>query len=143
MNEIQELQEEVREWADEVFPTRNIQSMALKLFEEISEMLRAPDDADEHADIYIMMLDLSRMYGVDVAAAVRRKIATNRLRSWEVTPIGTLHHIEPSVYAVWYDTGVRDYREGRWTPPEDPDSNEWYTSGYLNAQAENEGSDHD
>ena len=92
MSDIKHLQEEVVAWADSIFPHRTIHSAALKLYEEIGEMLRDPHSADEHADIYIMMLDISSMYGVDVEEAVRQKLEINRQRAWKLTELGTLKH---------------------------------------------------
>jgi hypothetical protein len=145
VSEIKQLQDLIGEWADEVFPDRTIQSAALKLYEEIGEMLRDPSNADEHADIYIMMFDLSRMYNVDISAAVRRKMARNRLRQWGKTETGTLQHVE-QVDASWYaiyEMGVDDFRRGK--PPQNRDLPEdmayYYMKGYSDAgAAEDEGS---
>ena len=92
MSEIKELQKEIREWADSVFPDRTVGSAALKLYEEIGEMIRNPGDASEHADIYIMLFDISAMYDIDIAEAIREKMAKNRSRSWRKTDTGTLQH---------------------------------------------------
>lgn len=140
MSEIRELQDLIGSWADEVFPDRNIQSAALKLYEEIGEMLRDPSSEDEHADIYIMMLDLSRMYNIDVAAAVRRKMWRNRLRSWKKTETGTLQHTdETDSEWMMYELGRRDAMKGRFALSSDP----MYMKGYHDAGADNEGSDLD
>jgi len=147
MSEIRELQNLIGKWADEVFPDRTIQSAALKLYEEIGEMLRDPSNADEHADIYIMMFDLSRMYNVDIGDAVRRKMARNRMRQWGKTETGTLQHVE-RIDASWYpiyEQGVDDFRRGvapntRGLPQ---DMAYYYMKGYSDAGSENEGSDLD
>jgi NTP pyrophosphatase (non-canonical NTP hydrolase) len=94
MSEIRELQHEICQWADQVFPDRTIQAAALKLYEEIGEMLRDPSDAAEHADIFIMLLDISAMYDIDVAQAIRDKMEINRARTWRKTQTGTLQHTE-------------------------------------------------
>lgn len=144
MSEIRELQDLIGQWADEVFPDRTIQSAALKLYEEIGEMLRDPSNADEHADIYIMMFDLSRMYNVDIGASVRRKMARNRLRDWKKTETGTLQHTntcDDDWYAI-YELGVEDFKRGA-TPNVRglPDSMaDYYMKGYYDAGAENDGS---
>lgn len=140
MSEIRELQNLIGTWADEVFPDRNIQSAALKLYEEIGEMLRNPSSEDEHADIYIMMFDLSRMYNIDIAAAVRRKMARNRLREWQRTETGTLQHVgEDGDEWGLYHQGKNDYLAGRWPQMDDP----MYMKGYHDAGSENEGSNLD
>ena len=137
MSEIRELQNLIGSWADEVFPDRNIQSAALKLYEEIGEMLRNPSSEDEHADIYIMMFDLSRMYNIDIAAAVRRKMVRNRMRSWRKTETGTLQHTD-QFSNEWdlYEQGRDDFLRGRETQMDDP----MYLKGYHDAGSENEGS---
>lgn len=140
MSEIRELQNLIGTWADEVFPDRTIQSAALKLYEEIGEMLRNPSSEDEHADIYIMMFDLSRMYGIDIASAVRRKMARNRMRSWHRTETGTLQHSgEDSDEWGLYEQGKSDYLRGHWPQMDD----HVYMKGYNDAGSENEGSNLD
>lgn len=138
MSEIRELQDLIKRWADDVFPDRTIQSAALKLYEEIGEMLRDPTNADEHADIYIMMFDLSHKFNVDIAAAVRRKMAINVKRSWKTTPTGTLQHTDGDAVhnQEMYDLGRQHYASGRW--PEWSD--EFYLKGYFDGGSENEGS---
>lgn len=137
MSEIRDLQNLIGSWADEVFPDRTIQSAALKLYEEIGEMLRDPSNADEHADIYIMMFDLSRMYNIDIGAAVRRKMARNRMRQWRKTETGTLQHTDQPI-EEWglYEQGRDDFLRGRFPQMDDP----MYMKGYQDAGSENEGS---
>lgn len=148
MSEIQELQELIGEWADLVFPERTIQSAALKLYEEIGEMLRDPSNADEHADIYIMMFDLSRMYGIDIGKAVRDKMARNRNRTWSKSATGTLQHIDRREFVDWkyyYDLGVADFISGHtYRANSFPgDQGHYYAKGYSDASADNEGSECD
>ena len=137
MSEIRELQDLIGGWADQVFPDRNIQSAALKLYEEIGEMLRNPASEDEHADIYIMMFDLSRMYNIDIASAVRKKMAVNRTRTWHKTETGTLQHStdEKEEWGL-YHQGKNDHLAGRWPQMDD----HMYMKGYHDAGSENEGS---
>ena len=139
MSEIRELQALIGTWADQVFPERTIQSAALKLYEEIGEMLRNPSSEDEHADIYIMMLDLSRMYNIDVAAAVRRKMLLNKMRSWRRTETGTLQHTDEGDEWGLYEQGRDDYLRGRFPQMDD----HFYMKGYHDAGSENEGSNLD
>ena len=99
-------------------------------------MLRDPSNADEHADIYIMMFDLSRMYNVDIGAAVRRKMAINMRRDWRTTETGTLQHTEEDPAEGMYEAGKQDFVAGRSPRVDD----EFYMKGYYDAGAENEGS---
>jgi NTP pyrophosphatase (non-canonical NTP hydrolase) len=90
--EVKELQHQINAWASEVFPDRTTASAMLKLYEELGELLRSPSDPEEHADIFIILMDLSTMHGVDIESAVMQKLAKNRTRIWEKTQIGTMQH---------------------------------------------------
>ena len=96
---IQALQDEVNAWADSVFPDRTLGSAMLKLYEELGELLRAPEDELEHADVYILLLDISALMKVDVEQAVRKKLAINRLREWRVTQVNTMQRHDPTTDA--------------------------------------------
>lgn len=92
--EIKELQHSVSSWADETFPGRPMQSALLKLYEEIGEMVRDIGNPSEHADVYILMLDISHMAGVDVEQAILAKLEVNRQRAWRKTGNGTMQHTQ-------------------------------------------------
>lgn len=92
MNTIRELTEDIVQWADSTFPSRNAASALLKLFEEVGELVKDPSSGPEYADICIMLFDLANMHGVDLAAAIKDKMDINRGRKWAVTSLGTLHH---------------------------------------------------
>lgn len=92
--EIKDLQDEVSAWADAAFPDRPMQSALLKLYEEIGEMVRDIKNPSEHADVYILMLDISKMAGVDVEAAILKKLEVNRSRTWQRTNNGTMQHMQ-------------------------------------------------
>ncbi len=147
MSEIKALQQEIGDWADSVFPNRTIQSAALKLYEEIGEMLRDPSNEDEHADIYIMMFDLSRMYGIDVAGAVRRKMMRNKRRKWEKTATGTLQHTgeDDLSWIEAYNIGITDFQMGKAPDASafDAEMQHYYMKGYNDAGSEDEGSTKD
>jgi NTP pyrophosphatase (non-canonical NTP hydrolase) len=95
MNDLRVMQRLVVMWADSAFPDRAPASALLKLYEEIGELIRAPANAEEYADILIMLVDLAHMHGVtDMGAAVRAKMKTNSRRKWTPTAIGTMQHTE-------------------------------------------------
>lgn len=88
------LQAEIKGWADEVLPGRTWWQALTKLqMEEIPELLKNPNDPLEYADLFIILVDLAAMKGVDIADAVHRKIAINRQRTWGIDPeTGLLRH---------------------------------------------------
>lgn len=94
MNDLRVMQQLVVQWADGAFPNRAPAGALLKLYEEIGELIRAPDSAEEYADIFIMLVDLAHMYGVfDIGAAVWAKMKINSRRKWTPTAIGTMQHV--------------------------------------------------
>lgn len=141
MSEVAQLTQEVVQWANSVFPDRKPQSALLKLFEETGELVKDPSDASEYADIFIMLLDLADMHGVDVVKAIRDKLALNRQRTWTKTATGTLQHTAstdrldmlPANYRESYADGVADFKAGlrrRVHYHKDVDSQYWYNRGY-------------
>lgn len=141
VGEIEELTQEVVQWANSAFPDRKPQSALLKLFEETGELVRDPSDAGEYADIFIMLFDLADMHGVDVAKAIRDKLALNRQRTWTKTATGTLQHIAPTGrpdtlpadHRESYTNGVADVKAGlsrRAHGHKDIDNQHWYNRGY-------------
>lgn len=92
--EIELLSNGIVEWADKVFPDRTPSSAFLKFFREIGELIDDPTKADEYADICIMLFDLAKMHGVDLAAAIRDKMKVNRGRTWAKGAFGTYQHEE-------------------------------------------------
>lgn len=87
------LAQEVFEWADFTFPERTLGSMALKLYEEIGEMLRNPHDHSEFADVMILLLDHAKIHGIDIEVVVRDKLAVNAARTWQVNENGAMSHV--------------------------------------------------
>ena len=84
MSSIDQLAQEIHIWANSVFPDRQVQDIFLKSVEEISEMIRDPDSAHEMADMFILLLDLAKIQGFDIEAAIREKMEINRNRKWQV-----------------------------------------------------------
>jgi hypothetical protein len=84
----------IKGWADRVFPDRTDASMYLKLYGEIAEMIDA-DDAHvegEVADVLILILDFAKRKGIDVEAAIARKMKINQDRSWVHNKLGAFSH---------------------------------------------------
>lgn len=87
------LQDRVHAMSDRLFPNRDVKRAFLKLFEELGEVIRNPRDPKEWADVFILMLDLSRHYGVGIEQAVDDKCAELETRVWVETETGTYQHV--------------------------------------------------
>lgn len=96
-DDIAVLQAEVVQWADaQLGPERASSAAFMKLFEELGEVVAAPDKEMEWADVFIMLLDLAYMFGVtDLAAAIRRKTEINKRRHWVRTSTGVMKGSNP------------------------------------------------
>lgn len=80
------LQKGIREWADTVYPDRNVADAFNKMvFEEIPEFFRS-NNAEELGDIGILLYDVANLVGVDLEAAIKAKMAINKARQWEIDP---------------------------------------------------------
>lgn len=85
MDTISNLQQEIADWADGVFPDRTAHDATVKLMlEEIPEFLQSPKDPLEYADIMILVLDIAHLNGIDIESAVKEKMRINRERQWIV-----------------------------------------------------------
>lgn len=91
---IDALAEAVKEQADFLFPNRTDNSMFLKMYEEMAEVITSNGDPLEVADIFIMLLDYAKRKGIDIEASVRKKMQINYGRSWIVTESGVCRHKE-------------------------------------------------
>lgn len=94
MTEIQELQHEIASWIDPLNPGRTTLSTIAKLLEELGELIASDrmDDPEELADVAILVLDLFHLQRVDLIAAVKSKMKTNRDRSWRIADNGAMSH---------------------------------------------------
>lgn len=86
----------IREWADEVFPQRTITNAISKLvLEEIPEYLMDQSSPDELADLGILIHDIAYLAGIDLDAAMRKKMEININREWAIDPrTGLINHVE-------------------------------------------------
>ena len=78
--------DEVYEWQRETFPSRTPASIAAHLREEAGELANSPADTSEMADVAMLLFALVRETGTDLGAAIREKLARNRLRDWSAAP---------------------------------------------------------
>ena len=82
-----DLQKRITEWAEKTFPKRTWDNCFKKLFmEELPEILDKRDDPLEYADLFILLIDMAHMKGVNIADAVRRKVEINEAREWDRDP---------------------------------------------------------
>ena len=91
---IQFLASEINFWADQTFPDRTDQSMYLKLYGEIAELIEADDPVDEFADLMILLLDFAVRKNINIVGAIDAKMKVNRERTWEKTNLGVYKHVE-------------------------------------------------
>lgn len=95
-NTLQDLQREVKEWADQVFPHRTAQGALRKMImEEIPELLNGGlDDPGEWADLLILLIDSSALRGINIVDAAFDKMEINKRRTWEIdSETGLMHHV--------------------------------------------------
>jgi len=109
---VEDLQVEIKAWADQQFPDRTAHHALSKLvLEEIPEFLHGGlDSPGEYADLMILLLDIASLRGISVAEAVREKMAINRARRWAVDP-GTgiaQHIITRSIEGIESEGGLSD-----------------------------------
>lgn len=92
--DVRRIQQEVKDWADRVYPTRTAHGALTKLMlEEIPEFALNQHDPGEYADLVILVLDIATLNGIDVATAVRDKMMKNWNRDWRVDPeTGLMRH---------------------------------------------------
>ncbi|MBQ2991110.1 MAG: hypothetical protein IJD60_07450 [Clostridia bacterium] len=68
-------------------PVRKRRALAMRIMEEAAEMYAAADDpenyAEEAADVTIITGDVCGYLGVDLDAAIRRKMEINKGRPWK------------------------------------------------------------
>ena len=81
--------------ADHLFPKRTDNTMFLKLYEEVGEVVRSPGNADEIADVMIMLLDHASRHGINAGEAILEKLQKNLDRTWFVDQTtGVAYHVE-------------------------------------------------
>lgn len=100
MSQIDEMTEEVVKWIRDYIPDglRDPVNTSIKLSEEASELTHAlytgdGSVAEECADVLVLLLDIAHLRGVDLAAAFRSKMRTNRSRRWDKVK-GALKHAQ-------------------------------------------------
>lgn len=88
------LTDEVFNWAEVTFPNRTDQSMFLKMYSEIGEMIDSDGDRLEVADVFILLLDYAKRKKIDLTASVRLKLEINKGRQWAIDTNGVMSHVK-------------------------------------------------
>jgi NTP pyrophosphatase (non-canonical NTP hydrolase) len=91
-------------WDNKLAKGFNITDVALEfglLTAEVGESFtawrkRLPDFGEELADVLIYLAGLAEMTGIDLDAAVERKLAKNAMRSYETGHDGVLRRVQDS-----------------------------------------------
>lgn len=101
--DIQTFMEEITAWADKTFPDQPVLGKLSHLRDEVKELQSAVDNgdpqdmADELADCWILLLNISKKIGYTeqgIATAIRTKMAINRNRIWgKKGTEGQIYHI--------------------------------------------------
>lgn len=95
---LERLLEEVVSWQKQVFTQATSQSRAEHLYREAKELRDDPSDAQEMADVLFLLAGLADGEGVDLAAAVRTKLAINKAREWgKPDAQGVVEHVRSDV----------------------------------------------
>lgn len=76
-------QKKVAQWARKVKIGGTTQSRLEHLREEMAELEAAPDNAEEMADMFLILLHHAEEAGVDLLAEARKKHRVNEHRDWE------------------------------------------------------------
>jgi len=105
MNKLQELQNDIHQWADKTFgKERETISAAYHLKKEINELIESlesdrldTDTPEEFADCFILILNTASKYGMTTHDLIRKskwKMSKNKLRQWgKPDENGVVEHI--------------------------------------------------
>ncbi len=96
--EIAQLQQDIHDQANRLFPKRTPSKAWLKLYEEMGEVIKDPNNPDEWGDVFILLFDLAKIHGIDIRVAVEQKMEILDGRTWVETPTGTYQHV-PAYHA--------------------------------------------
>jgi len=90
-----QIQAEVCAWAEGQFGPARQDAAWKKLFEELGEVIRDPEDPSEWADVFIILFDLAKLNGVEnLSDAIRNKMETNARRRWTTSKTGVMIHVK-------------------------------------------------
>jgi NTP pyrophosphatase (non-canonical NTP hydrolase) len=78
-------------WEQRTFPDETPEELYKHLREECEELIAAPTDPHEYADVILTVLALAEKHGIEVVSALRDKFAINIARDWARGPGGYRH----------------------------------------------------
>jgi hypothetical protein len=90
---LDQIQLMVHRWAEKTFGKGREDKAWRKMFEEMGETIKAPDDPLEWADLFIILFDLAEIHGINLVEAIHRKMAINEGREWTETH-GIMTHVK-------------------------------------------------
>lgn len=95
-NTVTDLQELIAAWADQIHPNRTSLNVVCKLLEELAELIGSERMADpmELADVFILVLDLAYLQGINIEDAVTKKMLINSSREWVIEDNGRMNHVK-------------------------------------------------
>jgi hypothetical protein len=86
---------DVVEWQHQQFPNANPEGITEHLLEEARELYDHPRDAEEVADVQLLLAGLASCLGINLADVVRAKLAKNKTRKWgKPNANGVIKHVE-------------------------------------------------
>jgi NTP pyrophosphatase (non-canonical NTP hydrolase) len=97
---INDVQRDIKQWADRAIPHRSWGGQIHHLRSEIDELEREEQNkanmAHEMADIVILTLNLAGMKDIDLQTAIIEKMKINKKRTWGAADprTGQIHHEE-------------------------------------------------
>lgn len=101
---LEELLKEINDWQDATFVEATPQSAATHLYYEAEELKKNPTDPMEMADIFMLVVGVAHLAGIDLLQAVREKFEINKKRVLgEVNEEGFVEHVKkkkPNNYQV-------------------------------------------
>lgn len=94
--------DDIHLWADNTFPGRSPKASLVKLvMEEVPELLAhfkqhgTQGIAGEFADTLILLLDLGKIWNINIGEALADKMMINNRRMWKKDPdTGTYQHVD-------------------------------------------------
>ena len=94
MNDFQELQHQIKVWADQTFAKGTLQGRINHIKRELKEIEDNPSNPEEYADVLIILCHMAASNGVDLYEATVKKFAIVQTRVWgEPDAEGVIEHV--------------------------------------------------
>lgn len=100
MNQMDDLQRDVGEWAEETFAMQTSASIVAHLAREVAELAANPLSAEEAADCCLLLMDLAHRCGYSLHEAAQAKLAECKRRQWgKPDAEGVVEHLREQTHA--------------------------------------------